>query len=86
MSISWSFFYNFFVKLCGKKFGSHNMTVVIQIHVIMRCVIKGLLCIHLDTATFLLIYHTGSFLKKYGKTYVKQPLKKRQNKGLNDKW
>ena len=35
----WSFSFNFFVKSHGKKIGSQ---MYIQIHVIMRCVIKGL--------------------------------------------
>ena len=50
----------------------------------MRCVIKRLHCIHIDTATFLLIYYndTGSLKNIYGKTCVKRPLKNRQTKVL----
>ena len=44
MTILWSFSYNSFVKFHGTKLGSHSMTVLYQICVIMRCVIKGFHC------------------------------------------
>ena len=47
MTILWSFSYNSFVKFCGKKIGATTCPYYIRIHVIMRCIIKGLRCIHI---------------------------------------
>ena len=44
MTMIWSFSYNSFVKLHGKKYGSYNMTVLYLNRVLTKCVIKGLHC------------------------------------------
>ena len=47
LTMKWPFSYNSKVKFIGKKFGSHNMTVVSE-SVLMRSVIKGLHCASLE--------------------------------------
>ena len=44
MMINWSFSYNSFVKFHGKNLGASTLLCYIQIHVISRCIIKGLHC------------------------------------------
>ena len=77
-----------FVKFYAKKFGSYNMTMLKSKSVlyIKESVIKGL---HCSMSYKLMICNSISLLwkcKTYSKTCLKQPLKNKHSKDLNDRW